>query len=107
MGGDVARCGADREAFGGAGRSGPADRRDPAPSRARCTRVGCGVPSLAERGGETVSASLRAADLNVNYELSGPRDAPVVVLSHSLGTDLHLWDSQVESLARDLRILRY
>ncbi len=41
------------------------------------------------------------------HRFDGPDDAPVVVLSNSLGTDLHLWDAQVAALARHLRVLRY
>ncbi|MBE9376291.1 3-oxoadipate enol-lactonase [Saccharopolyspora sp. HNM0983] len=45
--------------------------------------------------------------MNLNYELTGPQDAPVVVLSNSLGTDLSLWDEQVPALQRHFRVLRY
>jgi len=43
----------------------------------------------------------------VNYQLEGPLSAPVLMLSHSLATHLTLWDPQVESLAKEFRILRY
>ncbi|MBB5157945.1 3-oxoadipate enol-lactonase [Saccharopolyspora phatthalungensis] len=45
--------------------------------------------------------------MNVNYELTGPDGAPVVVLSNSLGTDLTLWDEQVPALTREFQVLRY
>ena len=45
--------------------------------------------------------------LKVCYELSGPALAPVVVLSHSLGADLTMWDPQERLLARSFRVLRY
>jgi 3-oxoadipate enol-lactonase len=45
--------------------------------------------------------------VNINYELTGPADAPVVVLSNSLGTDLSLWDEQLAPLAERFRVLRY
>lgn len=41
------------------------------------------------------------------YELSGPDEAPVVVLSNSLGTDHHLWDAQIGVLEPHYRVLRY
>ncbi len=41
------------------------------------------------------------------HRVDGPADAPVLLLSNSLGTDLHLWDAQVEVLARHLRVVRY
>lgn len=43
----------------------------------------------------------------IAYALSGPADAPVIVLSNSLGTTMAMWDAQVEVLARDFRVLRY
>jgi 3-oxoadipate enol-lactonase len=43
----------------------------------------------------------------VHHELSGPDDAPVVVLSCSLGTDLSMWDPQARRLSERLRVLRY
>lgn len=42
-----------------------------------------------------------------HYELEGPFDAGVVVLSNSLGTNLAMWDAQVSALARKYRVLRY
>ncbi|MFN3844694.1 MAG: 3-oxoadipate enol-lactonase [Paracoccaceae bacterium] len=44
-------------------------------------------------------------DLRLNVELSGPPDGPAVVLLHSLGTNLHLWDAVVAQLPHH-RILR-
>jgi 3-oxoadipate enol-lactonase len=43
----------------------------------------------------------------VRYDLSGPEGAPVVVLSHSLGMDLTMWDPQVAALTPRFRVLRY
>ena len=37
-------------------------------------------------------------DLRLNVELSGPKDAPPVVLLHALGTNLRLWDGVVDRL---------
>ena len=34
---------------------------------------------------------IKANGINMNYELSGKVDAPVVVLSHSLATGLGMW----------------
>lgn len=55
----------------------------------------------------TAVATVAAGDLRVRYEAAGPPGAPVVVLSHSLGTDLGMWEPQVPALARRLRVLRY
>ncbi len=41
------------------------------------------------------------------YELSGPADAPVVVLVHGLGLHRGLWRDYVPELARRYRVLNY
>ena len=46
-------------------------------------------------------------DLRMYYELDGPADAPSLVLSNSLGTNLSLWDSQLPVFAQNFRVLRY
>ncbi len=40
-------------------------------------------------------------------EWNGPEDAPVLVLSNSLGTNLSLWDPQIPSFEKHFRVLRY
>lgn len=47
------------------------------------------------------------SDGPLNYRLDGPVDAPVLVLSNSLGTDLHMWDAQVPAFAERFRVLRF
>ena len=49
----------------------------------------------------------QANGIVMNYELSGPEDAPVVVLSHSLGSNLSMWDFQLSALEPHYRVLRY
>jgi 3-oxoadipate enol-lactonase len=46
-----------------------------------------------------------AAELN--YELSGPEDAPVIAFTGSLGTDITMWKSQADRLSDRFRTLRY
>jgi 3-oxoadipate enol-lactonase len=46
-------------------------------------------------------------DLRIHYRFDGPADAPVLVLSNSLGADLSAWDPQVPELAKKHRVLRY
>jgi len=41
------------------------------------------------------------------HTVDGPADAPVLVLSNSLGCDADLWSLQVPQLVRDFRVLRY
>jgi 3-oxoadipate enol-lactonase len=40
-------------------------------------------------------------------EVEGPPHAPVLMLSNSLGTDLHMWDAQAERFAQSFRLVRY
>ncbi len=44
-------------------------------------------------------------DLRLNVDLSGPTEAPPVVLIHGLGLDLRVWDAILPALARH-RVLR-
>jgi pimeloyl-ACP methyl ester carboxylesterase len=41
------------------------------------------------------------------YELSGPTDAPVIVLVHGLGLNRHVWEQFSSRLAQRYRILNY
>jgi 3-oxoadipate enol-lactonase len=43
----------------------------------------------------------------VHHEVTGPPDAPALVLSNSLGADLRMWDPQAEALAERFRLVRY
>jgi 3-oxoadipate enol-lactonase len=43
----------------------------------------------------------------IHAELEGPESAPVLMLSNSLGTNLHMWDEQVGPFTRHFRLLRY
>jgi 3-oxoadipate enol-lactonase len=42
-----------------------------------------------------------------HYRLDGAADAPAIVLSNSLGTNLNMWDAQIPALAQKFRVLRY
>ncbi len=48
-----------------------------------------------------------ANGITIHYELEGPESAPVVTLSHSLATDLSMWDLQATVLKSRYRVLRY
>jgi len=43
----------------------------------------------------------------LHHRLDGPAEAPVVVLSNSLGTKLEMWDRQLPALVERFRVLRY
>ena len=43
----------------------------------------------------------------LNHRFDGPEEAPVLVLSNSLGTSLEMWDELVPALAARFRVLRY
>lgn len=45
--------------------------------------------------------------ITIQYELTGRKDAPVVVLSHCLAGSMDIWDSQVKELEENYRVLRY
>ena len=49
----------------------------------------------------------RVNGININFEIDGPDNAPWLILSNSLLTNLSMWDDQVATLARSFRILRY
>ena len=44
--------------------------------------------------------------LNVHVQVEGPPGAEPVLLLHSLGTSLHVWDEQARALARQYRVIR-
>src|SRR6187402_3456516 len=45
--------------------------------------------------------------LRCHYRLDGRDDRPVLILAHSLGLDVGMWDEQVVELAAHVRVLRY
>jgi 3-oxoadipate enol-lactonase len=52
-------------------------------------------------------AFVQLAEGELHYQLDGPLDAPVLVLSNSLGTDLHMWDAQIAAFTEHFRVLRF
>ena len=43
----------------------------------------------------------------IHVEVEGPETAPVLMLSNSLGTTLHMWDGQVAPFTQHFRLVRY
>lgn len=54
-----------------------------------------------------MSDFLTLASHRLHYKIEGPENAPVILLSNSLGTNLHMWDEQVASLTEVFRVIRY
>ena len=50
---------------------------------------------------------VKANGIQIHYEISGKKDAPVVVLSHSLASSLLMWNAQMGSLEPHFQVLRY
>src|SRR5215471_2850262 len=53
----------------------------------------------------------KANGITINYEVDGPEgasgDAPWLILSNSLATNVHMWDDQARELGKTYRVLRY
>ena len=47
-----------------------------------------------------------AGGLKVRVRQDGPKDAPAILLLHSIGTSLHVWDPVVPALAAAFRVIR-
>jgi 3-oxoadipate enol-lactonase len=45
--------------------------------------------------------------VEVPYRVDGPEDAPVLVLSNSLGSTSEMWDPQLAALTERFRVIRY
>ena len=43
----------------------------------------------------------------IHVEIEGPEDAPALMFSNSLGTNLHMWDEQAKAFAKNFRVVRY
>ncbi len=52
-------------------------------------------------------AFVQLDDGEMHYQIEGPQGAPVLVLSNSLGTDLHMWDAQIAAFSKSFRVVRY
>lgn len=44
---------------------------------------------------------------HIAYRIDGAADKPVLVLSNSIGTTLHMWDAQIPELSKHFRVLRF
>jgi 3-oxoadipate enol-lactonase len=60
-----------------------------------------------KRAGGNFMPEINADGCRIHVEVEGPEQAPVLMLSNSLGTNLHMWDDQVAPFTRHFRLLRY
>ena len=51
--------------------------------------------------------TIQAEGCPIHVEVEGAERAPVLMLSNSLGTDLHMWDAQVGPFTKHFRLVRY
>ncbi|WP_447041686.1 3-oxoadipate enol-lactonase [Streptomyces sp. DSM 118878] len=56
---------------------------------------------------QTATAITTGDGVRIAYRFDGGEDKPVLLLSNSIGTDLHMWDGQVPALSEHFRLLRY
>jgi 3-oxoadipate enol-lactonase len=52
-------------------------------------------------------AMAKLPDAQIHYEWNGPKQAPVLLFSNSLGTTFRMWEAQVVEFSRHFRVLRY
>lgn len=49
---------------------------------------------------------IKNGSIEINFECSGNKNGPVVVMAHSLGCNLHMWDVQMPMLEPDYYVIR-
>jgi 3-oxoadipate enol-lactonase len=51
--------------------------------------------------------SVRSGSVDIHYEVQGATEAPALLLLHSLGVDLGMWDPQMADFLQHFRVIRY
>jgi 3-oxoadipate enol-lactonase len=51
--------------------------------------------------------SVRFGPVEIHYEVQGAAEAPALLLLHSLGVDLGMWDPQMPDFLQHYRVIRY
>ncbi len=54
-----------------------------------------------------MTEQVKANGINISYRIDGPQDAPIVMLSNSLMSNLTMWEPQMSVLTKSFRVLRY
>jgi 3-oxoadipate enol-lactonase len=62
---------------------------------------------MPEAGNPGKTGYVQVEGARLYYHIDGPEGAPVVVFSNSLGTDLGMWELQVERFTEQLQVVRY
>lgn len=57
--------------------------------------------------GNKAMQRILSGSVSLHVRAHGPADAPVILFSNSLGTDLRVWDLLLEHLAGEYRVVRY
>jgi 3-oxoadipate enol-lactonase len=52
-------------------------------------------------------STIKTRTISINHAVDGPADAPVLLLSNSLGANLEMWTPQAEHLRDRYRVVRY
>lgn len=55
----------------------------------------------------TMQKILTGDGCRIAYRFDGPEDAPILLLSNSLGTHMGMWEPQIAAWAKYFRVLRY
>src|SRR5262245_18583290 len=56
---------------------------------------------------EEVAMKVKTNGITINYQIDGPDNAPCLIFSNSLVTNLAMWDEQARALGGAFRVLRY
>ncbi len=51
--------------------------------------------------------TIDAAGCKINVTIDGAESAPPLLISNSLGTNLHMWDEQAKAFSKNYRVIRY
>jgi 3-oxoadipate enol-lactonase/4-carboxymuconolactone decarboxylase len=50
---------------------------------------------------------IKIGDITAHIQQAGPQGAPALLMLHSLGTNLHVWDAQAAVFAASFRVIRF
>ena len=62
---------------------------------------------MSDTGDGVLTGAIDVDGARLAYRLDGPENAPALVLAHSLGLNLRMWEPQMPGLAVRFRVVRY